>query len=98
MAAIQLDNSNYSKTQARLETQLYVQEQDMSKLRKEIQQLTKAKKDTEKKLITEVSFKLYKMGIYIMKTSLFSLKNMKTKSHCGSKLKQNSIIKFVISV
>jgi septal ring factor EnvC (AmiA/AmiB activator) len=55
MAAIQLDNSNYSKTQARLETQLYAQEQDMSKLRKEIQQLTKAKRDAEKKLITEVS-------------------------------------------
>lgn len=57
MAAIQLDNSNYSKTQGRLETQLYAQEQDMSTLRKEIQQLTKAKKDAEKKLIAEVSNK-----------------------------------------
>ncbi|KAG1061929.1 hypothetical protein G6F42_027547 [Rhizopus arrhizus] len=54
LAAIQLDNSNYGNTQARLETQLYAQEQDMSKLRKDIQQLTKAKRDVEKKLNSEV--------------------------------------------
>ncbi|KAK4510921.1 uncharacterized protein ATC70_000030 [Mucor velutinosus] len=54
LAAIQLDNSNYGNTQARLETQLYAQEQDISKLRKDIQQLTKAKKDVEKKLSSEL--------------------------------------------
>ncbi|CAO3651225.1 unnamed protein product [Mucor fragilis] len=54
LAAIQLDNSNYGNTQARLETQLYAQEQDMGKLRKDIQQLTKAKKDVEKKLNSEL--------------------------------------------
>ncbi|KAI8388255.1 uncharacterized protein BYT42DRAFT_559482 [Radiomyces spectabilis] len=54
IAAIQQDNANYSKTQARLETQLYAQEQDMAALRKEIQQLTKSKKDTEKKLSHEL--------------------------------------------
>ncbi|KAI8380631.1 hypothetical protein EDC96DRAFT_491646 [Choanephora cucurbitarum] len=53
MSAIQLDNSNYSNSQARLETQLYAQEQDISSLRKEIQQLSKAKRDAEKKLIAE---------------------------------------------
>ncbi|GAN05026.1 hypothetical protein MAM1_0080c04494 [Mucor ambiguus] len=54
LAAIQLDNSNYGNTQARLETQLYAQEQDISKLRKDILQLTKAKKDVEKKLNSEL--------------------------------------------
>lgn len=56
IAAIQLDNSNYSHTQSRLETQLYAQEQELNKFKKEIQQLTKARKDVEKKLITEVSY------------------------------------------
>ncbi|KAI8642643.1 hypothetical protein BD408DRAFT_451620 [Parasitella parasitica] len=54
LAAIQLDNSNYGNTQARLETQLYAHEQDLGILRKEIQQLTKAKKDIEKKLSFEL--------------------------------------------
>ncbi|CEP15637.1 hypothetical protein [Parasitella parasitica] len=54
LAAIQLDNSNYGNTQARLETELYAQEQDLSILRKEIQQLRKAKKDIEKKLNFEL--------------------------------------------
>ncbi|GAA5799954.1 hypothetical protein EDC94DRAFT_655995 [Helicostylum pulchrum] len=53
IAAIQLDNSNYSHTQSRLETQLYAQEQELNKFKKENQQLTKTKKDVEKKLITE---------------------------------------------
>ncbi|KAI8071861.1 hypothetical protein BDF21DRAFT_344344 [Thamnidium elegans] len=53
IAAIQLDNSNYSHTQSRLETQLYAQEQELNKFKKEIQHLTKSKKDVEKKLITE---------------------------------------------
>lgn len=53
ISAIQLENSNYSNTQARLETELYSQEQDMNKLKREIQQLTKARKDLEKKLIAE---------------------------------------------
>lgn len=53
ISAIQLENSNYSNTQARLETELYTQEQDMSKLKREIQQLTKSRKDLEKKLIAE---------------------------------------------
>ncbi|KAI7903824.1 uncharacterized protein BX663DRAFT_505355 [Cokeromyces recurvatus] len=53
MAAIQLDNSNYSNTQARLETQLYSQEQDIIQLKKKVQQLTKLKKDAEKKLMME---------------------------------------------
>ncbi|KAI9485721.1 MAG: hypothetical protein EXX96DRAFT_546206 [Benjaminiella poitrasii] len=53
LAVIQLDNSNYSNTQARLETQLYSQEQDMLQLKKEIQQLSKSKRDAEKKLMVE---------------------------------------------
>jgi hypothetical protein len=51
-----LDNSTLSNTQARLETQLYAQEQDMSSLGKEVQQLRKIKKDIENKLVLEVSF------------------------------------------
>ncbi|KAG0174853.1 hypothetical protein DFQ28_007354 [Apophysomyces sp. BC1034] len=54
IAAIQQDNATYSNTQARLETQLYAQEQDMGRLRKEIQQLTKSRKDTEKRLASEL--------------------------------------------
>ncbi|KAL1931688.1 hypothetical protein VTP01DRAFT_9831 [Rhizomucor pusillus] len=54
VAALQLENSNYGNTQARLETQLYAQEQDIASLRKEIQQLTKAKKDADKKLTLEL--------------------------------------------
>ncbi|CAO3639597.1 unnamed protein product [Mucor hiemalis] len=53
ISAIQLENSNYSNTQARLETELYSQEQDMNKLKREIQQLAKSRKDLEKKLIAE---------------------------------------------
>ncbi|KAG2206539.1 hypothetical protein INT47_008556 [Mucor saturninus] len=53
ITAVQLENSNYSHTQARLETQLYAQEQDLLKFRKQVQQLSKAKKDAEKKLIAE---------------------------------------------
>ncbi|KAI8968993.1 hypothetical protein BDF20DRAFT_838968 [Mycotypha africana] len=53
LAAIQLDNSNHNNIRARLETQLYAQEQDMMTLKKEIQQLSKWKKDAEKKLNTE---------------------------------------------
>lgn len=51
---MQLENSNYSHTQARLETQLYAQEQDLSKVKKQLQQLAKSKKDAEKKLLAEV--------------------------------------------
>ncbi|KAI8884841.1 hypothetical protein K501DRAFT_284655 [Backusella circina FSU 941] len=54
MSGIQMDNANYSNTQARLETQLYAQEQDLTDLRKEIQQLTKGRKDAEKKLSSEL--------------------------------------------
>ncbi|KAI8890507.1 hypothetical protein K501DRAFT_168505 [Backusella circina FSU 941] len=53
IAAIQLDNSTLSNTQARLETQVYAQEQDMNSLRKEVQQLRKIKKDIENKLVLE---------------------------------------------
>lgn len=55
-----MENSNYSNTQARLETQLYAQEQDLNKFRKQVQQLSKAKKDAEKKLIAEVGQKIKK--------------------------------------
>ncbi|KAF7731933.1 hypothetical protein EC973_007764 [Apophysomyces ossiformis] len=48
------DNATYSNTQARLETQLYAQEQDIDRLRKEVQQLTKSRKDAEKKLASEL--------------------------------------------
>ncbi|KAI8139741.1 hypothetical protein BJV82DRAFT_625926 [Fennellomyces sp. T-0311] len=54
LSAIQLENTNLSNTQARLETQLYDQERDNANLRKEIQQLTKARKDAEKKLTAEL--------------------------------------------
>lgn len=54
ISAIQLENSNYSNTQSRLETEIYDQEKEMSKLKREIQQLAKSKKDLEKKLISEV--------------------------------------------
>ncbi|CAO3594282.1 unnamed protein product [Absidia cylindrospora] len=55
IAGIQQDNSIYSNTQSRLETQLYDQEQDTNDLRKQIQQLTKAKKDADHKLQMELS-------------------------------------------
>ncbi|KAI7881429.1 hypothetical protein K492DRAFT_177036 [Lichtheimia hyalospora FSU 10163] len=51
---IQHENNSISKAQSRLETQLYAQEQDNTKLRKELNQLTKAKKDAEKKLTAEL--------------------------------------------
>ncbi|KAI9319217.1 hypothetical protein BX666DRAFT_2018369 [Dichotomocladium elegans] len=51
---IQHENTSLSKAQSRLETQVYAQEQDISKLRKEAQQLTKAKRDSEKKLAAEL--------------------------------------------
>ncbi|KAI8994679.1 hypothetical protein BDB01DRAFT_773669 [Pilobolus umbonatus] len=53
ISAIQLDNSNYGNTQIRLETLIYSQEQEITRLGKEIQVLTKAKKDAEKKLSSE---------------------------------------------
>lgn len=52
---MQMDNSNYSNIQTRLETQIYSQDQEIAKLRKEIHQLSKAKRDAEKKLALEVS-------------------------------------------
>ncbi|SAM07278.1 hypothetical protein [Absidia glauca] len=55
IAGVQQDNSTYSHTQSRLETQLYAQEQDTSDLRKQVQQLTKAKKDAELKLQMELT-------------------------------------------
>ncbi|CAO3645399.1 unnamed protein product [Cunninghamella blakesleeana] len=55
IAGIQQDNSTYNNTQARLETQLYAQEQDAADLRKQVQQLLKYKKDTESKLQNELS-------------------------------------------
>ncbi|KAG1437971.1 hypothetical protein G6F56_012846 [Rhizopus delemar] len=51
---MQQDNSNYSNIQARLETQLYSQEQEISKFRKEIQQLSKAKREAERRLSSEM--------------------------------------------
>ncbi|KAG1048005.1 hypothetical protein G6F46_009194 [Rhizopus delemar] len=51
--AMQMDNSNYSNIQTRLETQIYSQDQEIAKLRKEIHQLSKAKRDAEKKLALE---------------------------------------------
>jgi cell division protein FtsL len=51
---MQMDNSNYSNIQARLETQIYSQEQELTTLKREIHQLSKAKKDAEKKLTLEV--------------------------------------------
>lgn len=55
---MQMDNSNYSNVQARLEIQLYNQEQDLSSLKREIHQLSKAKKEAEKRLTTEVTHSL----------------------------------------
>ncbi|KAI8332930.1 hypothetical protein BC941DRAFT_381077 [Chlamydoabsidia padenii] len=55
IAGIQQDNSTYSHTQSRLETQLYAQEQDTNDLRKQVQQLIKTKKDAEQKLQTELA-------------------------------------------
>lgn len=55
IAGIQQDNSTYNNTQARLETQLYAQEQDTADLRKQVQQLLKTKKDVEYKLQNELS-------------------------------------------
>ncbi|KAI8343043.1 hypothetical protein BC941DRAFT_465212 [Chlamydoabsidia padenii] len=55
MAGIQQDNSIYNNTQSRLETQLYAQEQDINELRKQVQQLAKAKKDAEHKLQLELT-------------------------------------------
>ncbi|KAG1447467.1 hypothetical protein G6F56_009251 [Rhizopus delemar] len=54
ITAMQMDNSNYSNVQARLEIQLYNQEQDLSSLKREIHQLSKAKKEAEKRLTTEL--------------------------------------------
>lgn len=109
MSAIQLDNSNYSNSQERLETQLYAQEQDISSLRKEIQQLSKAKRDAEKKLIAEVKKErkrenccctkvnrfLCKLRTHVL---LYSLKIMRMINQCGSKEKPTSIIRFGHSV
>ncbi|KAI8068510.1 hypothetical protein BC940DRAFT_299272 [Gongronella butleri] len=55
LASVQQDNANYSKTQTRLETQLYAQEQDGHDLRKQIQQLVKARRDMESKLEAELN-------------------------------------------
>lgn len=55
IAGVQQDNSTYNNTQARLETRLYAQEQDTADLRKQVQQLSKAKKDAEQKLHMELS-------------------------------------------
>ncbi|CAO3589842.1 unnamed protein product [Absidia cylindrospora] len=55
IAGVQQDNSTYNNTQSRLETQLYAQEQDVADLRKQVQQLSKAKKDAEQKLHMELS-------------------------------------------
>ncbi|KAG0756189.1 hypothetical protein G6F64_008384 [Rhizopus arrhizus] len=54
ITAMQMDNSNYSNIQARLETQIYSQEQELTTLKREIHQLSKAKKDAEKKLTLEL--------------------------------------------
>ncbi|ORE16243.1 hypothetical protein BCV71DRAFT_272167 [Rhizopus microsporus] len=54
ITAMQLDNSNFSNIQARLETQIYNQDQEISNLKKEIQQLSKAKRDMEKKMTVEL--------------------------------------------
>lgn len=63
---MQLENSNYSNTQSRLETQLYAQEQEINKFKKQVQQLSKAKKDAEKKLIAEVGQEWKKRGIVLI--------------------------------
>jgi septal ring factor EnvC (AmiA/AmiB activator) len=67
VSSIQMDNANYSNTQARLETQLYAQEQDMDDLRKEIQQSTKGRKDAEKKLSSEVTEKKNKVFFFFFR-------------------------------
>ncbi|RUP06332.1 hypothetical protein BC936DRAFT_140402 [Jimgerdemannia flammicorona] len=55
-AAIETELTAARNLHTRLETQIYAQEQDGSNLRKENQQLNKAKKDLEKKLSGEVGF------------------------------------------
>ncbi|KAM3581429.1 hypothetical protein VKS41_006254 [Umbelopsis sp. WA50703] len=52
--ALSQENSTYRNTQARMENQIYTLDKDLSNLRKETQQLTKTKKDAEKKLASEL--------------------------------------------
>ncbi|GAB5585634.1 hypothetical protein Unana1_00534 [Umbelopsis nana] len=52
--ALSQENSTYRNTQARMENQIYTLDQDLANLRKESQQLTKARKDAERKLVTEM--------------------------------------------
>ncbi|KAI9008781.1 hypothetical protein CLU79DRAFT_800228 [Phycomyces nitens] len=54
VAGIQHDNATYGHTQARLETQLYAQEQEMDRLKKEVQILTRSRKEADKKLTQEL--------------------------------------------
>ncbi|KAL0075574.1 hypothetical protein J3Q64DRAFT_1811565 [Phycomyces blakesleeanus] len=54
VAGIQHDNATYGHTQARLETQLYAQEQEMDRLKKEVQMLTRSRKESDKKLAQEL--------------------------------------------
>ncbi|KAI9025358.1 hypothetical protein CLU79DRAFT_745232 [Phycomyces nitens] len=54
IASLQQETVNYSNIQERLETEIYTHEQAMAKCQKENLQLTKAKKDTEKKMAFEL--------------------------------------------
>jgi cell division protein FtsL len=67
---MQLDNSNFSNIQARLETQIYNQDQEISNLKKEIQQLSKAKRDMEKKMTVEVTHCMTTYFLFIYKQSI----------------------------
>ncbi|KAI9276025.1 hypothetical protein BY458DRAFT_506805 [Sporodiniella umbellata] len=48
------DSFSHSQIRSRLETQVYNQEQDMSTLKKEVHQLSKSKREAEKKLTAEL--------------------------------------------
>ncbi|KAH8555261.1 hypothetical protein BGW37DRAFT_476454 [Umbelopsis sp. PMI_123] len=52
--ALSQENSTYRNTQARMENQIYNLDQDLAHLRKESQVLTRAKKDAERKLASEM--------------------------------------------
>lgn len=84
---MQLDNSNFSNIQARLETQIYNQDQEISNLKKEIQQLSKAKRDMEKKMTVEVTHCMTAYFLFIYKQSN-SCKNLKKIGSIGNKEKQ----------
>lgn len=54
LSSILQDNDACRKAQERMEAQLYAQQQELAEAQREIQQLTKQKRDLEKRLEIEV--------------------------------------------